>query len=88
MAEAAGTERRSDIARGPGRLARAIRVTLAHDGMDLCGPGALFLAVPAQPAGPIVTATRIGITKDAHRPLRFFERGNPHVSGPKRLISG
>ena len=88
MAEAAGTTRQFDIARGPGRLARAMRVTLAHDGMDLCGPGALFLAAPTQPKGPIVTATRIGITKDAHRPLRFFERGNPHVSGPKRLISG
>lgn len=88
MAEAAGTERPSDIARGPGRLARAMRVTLAHDGMDLCGPGTLFLAAPTRPAGAIVTATRIGITKDAHRPLRFFERDNFHVSGPKRLISG
>jgi DNA-3-methyladenine glycosylase len=88
MAEAAGTSRPFDIARGPGRLARAMKVTLAHDGVDLCGPGPLFLAHPPHPAGSIVTATRIGITKDAERPLRFFERGNPHVSGPKRLISG
>ena len=28
---------------------------------------------------------RIGITKDADRPLRFFERSSPYVSGPRRL---
>jgi DNA-3-methyladenine glycosylase len=61
---------------------------MAHDGADLCGPGSLYLAWPKQPAGPVASATRIGITKDADRPLRFFERGNPHVSGPKRLIFG
>jgi DNA-3-methyladenine glycosylase len=88
MAEAAGTTRPLDIARGPGRLARAMGVTLAHDGADLCGSGPLFLAAPTRRPASIVTATRIGITKDAERPLRFFERGNPHVSGPKRLISG
>jgi DNA-3-methyladenine glycosylase len=65
-----------------------MQVTLAHDGADLCGAGPLFLGAPTRPAGPIAIATRIGITKDAERKLRFFERGNPHVSGPKRLIFG
>ena len=38
--------------------------------------------------GPIAAATRIGITKDPDPPLRFFERGNPFVTGPRRLIDG
>jgi DNA-3-methyladenine glycosylase len=74
-----------DIARGPGRLARALGITLAHDGADLCGPGPLFLAAPVRKAGRIRVTTRIGITKDAERPLRFVEVGNPHLSGPRRL---
>jgi DNA-3-methyladenine glycosylase len=77
-----------DIARGPGRLTRAMRVSLADDGVDLCGPGALFLAAPTQPVHPIGVSVRIGITKDAERPLRFFERGSPFVSGSKKLNSG
>jgi DNA-3-methyladenine glycosylase len=75
-----------DIARGPGRLARAMEITLAHDGADLCGP--LFLAAPTREVGEILTTIRIGITKDAHRPLRFIERGSRFVSGPKRLNVG
>jgi DNA-3-methyladenine glycosylase len=78
-------ERLLDIARGPGRLARALGVTLADDGADLCGDGPLYLGTSIRPAGPIAISTRIGITKDADRPLRFFELGNPFVSGPKRL---
>ncbi len=88
MREARAAGRVLDLARGPGRLAGAMRVTLADDGADLCGPGPLWLGAPVRPAGPVVTATRIGITKDSERPLRFFERGNPFVSGPRRMISG
>lgn len=81
------SERVLDMARGPGRLARALRVTLAHDGTDLCGDGPLFLGAPLRHTAPIAASTRIGITKDADRVLRFFERGSPYVSGPKRLNS-
>jgi 3-methyladenine DNA glycosylase Mpg len=28
---------------------------------------------------------RIGLTRNIDRLWRFYERGNPHVSGPKRL---
>ena len=64
-----------------------MRVTLAHDGADLCGSGPLYLAEPVRAVQSIGISTRIGITKDADRPLRFFERGSLYVSGPKHLNS-
>jgi DNA-3-methyladenine glycosylase len=75
----------TDLARGPGRLAQALGITLADDGRDLCAPGPLWLGAELRPAGPIGASVRIGISREAHRPLRFYERGNPHVSGPAAL---
>ena len=80
-----GTERLLDLARGPGRLAEAFHVTHKLNGMDLCGPGDLWLGTAVRATGKIGVSVRIGITKEAHRPLRFFERGSPFVSGPKHL---
>lgn len=79
------TQRVIDLARGPGRLAEAFRITRKVDGVDLCGPGKLWLGTAAGPTGRIGVSVRIGITKEAHRPLRFFERGSAFVSGPKSL---
>jgi DNA-3-methyladenine glycosylase len=80
-----GTQRLLDLARGPGRLAEAFRVTRKLNGADLCGPGELWLGAAVRAAGKIGVSVRIGIKKEAHRPLRFFERGSPYVSGPKHL---
>jgi len=84
------TTRLLDLTRGPGRLAAALQIDRSHDGLDLCAPGPLWLGVAvgpsASPAGPIGRTVRIGITRAANRPLRFYERGNPFVSGPKRLL--
>jgi len=83
-----GTARRRDLARGPGRLAAALRIDLRCDGADLCADGPLWLGRALQQAsfiGPIGRSVRIGVTQEANRLLRFYERGNPLVSGPKRL---
>jgi DNA-3-methyladenine glycosylase len=88
MMQSRGTERLTDLTRGPGRLAAALQVTLAHDGLDLCGGGPLWLGAPARQTGEIGVSVRIGITKDAERKLRFFERGSPFVSGTRRLNAG
>jgi len=75
-----------NLTRGPGRLAAAFQIDRRHDGLDLCAPGALWLGVTKHPVGTIVKSVRIGITRAADQLLRFYERGNPFVSGPKRLL--
>jgi DNA-3-methyladenine glycosylase len=84
------TEKLRDLARGPGRLTQALQIGPWADGLDLCAEGPLWLAhddhEPAE-IGPntIGCGVRIGITKDADRPLRFYVRGNPFVSGTRAL---
>ena len=80
------TDRLLDLTRGPGRLAAALQIDRRHDGVDLCTDGELWLGVSNYPVGLIGTSVRIGITRAAERPLRFYERGNPFVSGPRRLL--
>lgn len=81
-----GVNRLLDLSRGPGRLAAALGISRHHDGADLCsGRGELWLGTAVRRTGRVGTSVRIGITKDAHRPLRFYERGSRFVSGPARL---
>jgi len=76
-----------DLTRGPGRLAQALQIDRRHDGVDLCAAGELWLGAIEHLAGRIGKSVRIGISRAADKQLRFFERGNPFVSGPKRLLS-
>jgi len=91
------TTRRVDLARGPGRLASALNIDRSLDGVDLCAAGPLWLGTQVRPrvepgdpraaarAVLVAKSSRIGITRAAHRLLRFYERGSPFVSGPGRL---
>ena len=83
-----GTERLRDLTRGPGRLAMAMRIDRQLDGLDLCREGPLWLGRDDHEPGEIGLSIRIGISKDAERPLRFFLRGSPFVSGPRSLNEG
>jgi DNA-3-methyladenine glycosylase len=85
MQRSRGTTRLLDLGRGPGRLAAAMRITRRHDGVDLCAGGPLWLGTTERRTGTIGTSVRIGLTREINRRLRFYERGNPFVSGPKRL---
>jgi DNA-3-methyladenine glycosylase len=62
-----------------------LHVDLGQDGSDLCAAGSLWLAATAQGNGRIGKSVRIGITRSANRLLRFYERGNAHVSGVRKL---
>ncbi|MGD0052551.1 MAG: DNA-3-methyladenine glycosylase [Vulcanimicrobiaceae bacterium] len=76
--------RERDLARGPGNLCRAFAIGPAFDGADLVTDPALWLADD----GAVVevgTSVRIGLTRAAEAPLRFYARGSPSVSGPRAL---
>ena len=78
--------RELDIARGPGRLSQALGVDKRFDGVDLCGrESPIWLGAAVRAVGAIGVSTRIGLSRETHRKLRFYERGDPHVSGPRRL---
>jgi len=80
-----GVTKLLDLARGPGRVAAAMAIDRAVDGIDLCKEGPLWIAIGDLTVGGIRKSRRIGISREAHRLRRFYERGNPHVSGPRRL---
>ena len=80
-----GVSNLRDLARGPGRLAEAFAIDRKLDGVDLFGDGVLWIGSALKPVGKIGVSVRIGITKEAHRPLRFYERGSVFVSGTKAL---
>ena len=75
------------LTNGPGKLCAAMDIDHSQNGADLCdNKSPLFIAKnPARASflrrqGPIVTTTRIGITKAAALPLRFYLEKNPYVS--------
>lgn len=74
-----------DLARGPGRLAAALKVDLRHDGIDLLRPGKLWIGSDDSEAGAIGESVRIGLTKGAEARLRFFLAGNRFLSGARKL---
>ena len=75
------------VANGPGKLVLAMGIGPEHYGADLtCGE----LRVEEWPwdAFEIAVSPRIGINVSQDLPLRFFVRGNAHVSGGKEPAKG
>ena len=86
MAASRGVSARERLARGPGCVAQALGLDRRHDGLDLTrGPLWVSDRAPRRGGRRIVASPRIGIRVATERPWRFFLRGNPCVSGPKRL---
>ncbi|WP_322042408.1 DNA-3-methyladenine glycosylase [Paraburkholderia sp. J67] len=82
---------RRDLTRGPGRLTQAFGIGASFDGVDLCGGQGLWIGrldgtTPSAQA--VGVTTRIGLSREQDRPLRFYEIGSPFVSGPRKLLSG
>ncbi|HEY0020718.1 MAG TPA: DNA-3-methyladenine glycosylase [Longimicrobium sp.] len=70
-----------ELMRGPGNLARALGVDAALNRHPLDRPP-LWIA-PGRPIAEadVAVGPRIGISRAADWPLRFWLRGDPHVSG-------
>lgn len=71
------------LLRGPGNLCRALGIDLALDGANLLGPDLHILDAP-DPAEPVVTTIRIGISRSVDLPWRYYLLGSPGVSRPDR----
>lgn len=65
---------------GPGRLAAALGITGALDGHRLDQPPLLLARGEPPLDRAIGRGPRVGISRAADWPLRFWVRGNPHVS--------
>lgn len=71
------------VASGPGKLTRAMGITLAHYGADLTRGALTVREGSSLEAVEIGVSPRIGINKSnkcVDWPLRFFIKGNAHVS--------
>ncbi len=81
------TPRDPRVGAGPGKLCRALGVTLADKGLDLTSAASgLFVADDGTPAPSIARSARIGVDYAgdwASAPLRFYVPGHPSVSGPR-----
>jgi DNA-3-methyladenine glycosylase len=87
MAARRGVSEPRLLARGPARLCQAFGLTRAHNGLDLCSSGELWVS-DEEPrlAGPVRTSARIGIKPEHDQPWRFFEEGQ-FTSGKKASVN-
>jgi DNA-3-methyladenine glycosylase len=72
--------RARDLANGPARLTQALAVDGASDGRPLTGGALRIVEGTRVTDGGVATGPRIGVTRAREWPLRFWVRGDPHVS--------
>jgi len=75
--------RTGELCSGPGRLSQALGITMRHNRHDLSLPPIRLLVRPPAPDAEVGTSGRIGVSRAADRPLRFFVRGHPAVKPPR-----
>jgi len=74
----------AQLARGPGNLTQALGITLADLGADVLTGEGVSLGAPADRVGPIRSGPRVGVSKAADVPWRFWIDGDPTVSAYRR----
>jgi DNA-3-methyladenine glycosylase len=84
MTKRRGRGREKDLCSGPAKLTQALGIDRGLDGADLVESGELYIVRGTRSRGGIGRSPRIGVAyakEWARKPLRFYLRGNPHVSG-------
>lgn len=77
----AAAARDREIANGPGKLAQALALRMDDDGRSLLRGRIRLRRAPANaPRLEVACGRRIGLTKGAELPYRFFAAGSPYVS--------
>ena len=86
---------RHQLTSGPGKLCAALDIDRRLDGVDICDTKSpVFVARnPKQKQfllerSPMVTTARIGITRAAELPLRFYLAASPFLSRKHRQLAG
>ena len=69
-----------NLTSGPGKVCKAFGIEKKHSGSDLTGDKIFILNSPLGENEKIASSKRIGITKSAHLPWRFFIKSNPYLS--------
>ena len=79
-------ERVTDVAlaRGPGNFARALGLSLDDLDSDLLGTGGVRLGAAPATTPDITAGPRVGVSKAADVPWRFWITGDPTVSAYRR----
>jgi DNA-3-methyladenine glycosylase len=73
----------SALARGPGNLCVALGIVMSDNGIDLFAPGGeVSLELQGPESG--ISGPRVGVSKAADRPWRFWLAGRPEVSTYRR----
>jgi len=81
--ETSGPAGERDLARGPARLCQALGIDRSLNGADVCDPASpLRVSGPAQVVGTadIDSGPRVGVSRAAEVPWRFWIAGEPTVS--------
>ena len=71
------------LARGPGNLCSALGITMGDNGADVFDPSSA-VTVQLGAGGPESCGPRVGVSRAADRPWRFWLTGRPEVSAFRR----
>lgn len=73
-----------ELTNGPGKLCKALNIDKTFYGKDVTEEGEIFISYPQRKEKfEIVSTKRIGISKGADLPFRFFIKDNPFITKHK-----